>query len=278
MKKLLSLGLLFGALTLQAAEEFVPIQEKAQGQSLAGSTQLNDSLYSNPAASSFINVYSVEGSLSMPKGFSASVLDTKTSVLGGAIGYFRKEVGNNYYNSGIKPETGQKYLQGAKMALMGKISNSIGVGVSGKSVWGPNVAGKSDRLNDADVGMIFNGGFFQLGTAIRNVLGGKELMNLPREYTFGGRISYDQILSLSVATQSKFNSVSPYQYGVGFEYVSPFYFAIRGGYRTLVQERENFWSLGASFVSPRLSLHYAVEMPNQPNSPVEHTLGTTLLF
>lgn len=31
MKKLLSLGLLFGALTLQAAEEFVPIQEKSSG-------------------------------------------------------------------------------------------------------------------------------------------------------------------------------------------------------------------------------------------------------
>ncbi len=278
MKSLLSLALFFGVFSVYAAQDFVPLQERAQGQALAGSAQLNDSLYSNPAASSFLNVYSIEGSLSLPKTFSVSVLDTKTSSLGGALGYFKRETEKNYYEPGVNSNSTQKYIQGAKMSLMGRISNNIGIGISGKSIWGPNVQGKLDRLHDADLGVIFNGVFFQAGASLRNVFGGKELMKFSREYSLGGRITYDQILSLSVATQSKLNVATPYQYGVGVEYVSPYYFAIRGGYRALMQDQESFWSFGASFVSPRLSLHYAMEIPNQPNAFSEHTVGTTLLF
>ena len=269
-------AILLVSFELFAAQDFVPIQEKAQGQSLGGAIQLNDSLYSNPAASSFVNVYSIDGSLSLPRSFAVSVLDTKTSVLGGALGYFRKTAEKDYYSPGASPNS--KFIQGAKVALMGRLNNQIGIGISGKSIWGPDISGRDNRLNDADVGAIFNGGFFQLGASMRNVFGGKEIMKFEREYSVGGRLSYDQILSLSVATQSKMNTVRPYQYGVGVEYVSPYYFAIRGGYRTLVQERQNFWSAGASFVSPRLSLHYSVEFPNEINSLTEHTLGTTLLF
>jgi len=278
MKKFLGLFCLMGVLSLQAGQDFVPIQERAQGQALVGSAQLNDSLYSNPAASSFLNVYSVEGSLSLPKNFAVSVLDTKTSNLGGAIGYFRRETEDDYYQPGVTHGGRSTFIQGAKLSLMGRVANSIGIGISGKSIWGPNIIGKDDKILDADVGALYNGGFFQLGASLRNIFGGKESMQFSREYSLGGRITYEQILSLSVATQSKFNVAAPYQYGVGVEYVSPYYFAIRGGYRTLIREREHFWSLGASFVSPRLSLHYALEIPNQTNSVSEHTFGTTLLF
>ena len=277
-RKLVFLSFIFSTFYLNAAQDFVPIQERAQGQALAGSAQLNDSLYSNPAASSFLNVYSVDGSLSLPKTFAVSVLDTKTSSVGGAVGYFRRQAEKDYFESGTSPNNESSYIQGAKLSLMGRLSEKIGIGVSGKSIWGPNVQGKSDKFYDADLGMIFNGGFFQAGASLRNVFGGKALMQFSREYSIGARATYDQILSLSVASQSNFNRVSPYQYGVGVEYISPYYFAIRGGYRILVEDRQSFWSFGTSFVSPRLSLHYAVEMPNQPSSTVEHTLGTTLLF
>lgn len=270
--------LVFLACSLYAAQDFVPIQERAQGQALAGSAQLNDSLYSNPAASSFLNVYSVDGSVSLPKSFAVSVLDTKTSNLGGAVGYFRRQVGSDYFSTGTPSSNNSSYIQGAKISLMGRLSDKIGVGFSGKSIWGPNVEGQSDKLYDGDLGMIFNGGFIQAGASVRNVFGGKAMMGFAREFSVGARATYDQILSLSVASQSNFNEVRPYQYGVGVEYISPYYFALRGGYRILVEDRQSFWSFGTSFVSPRLSLHYAMEMPNQPNSAMEHTLGTTLLF
>lgn len=269
--------LIFLSLGVFAAEDFVPIQEKAQGQALAGSMQLNDSLYSNPAASSLVSVYSVDGSYSLPKSFAVSVLDTKTSAIGGAIGYFRKTAEQDYFVPGVSVDN-QKFIQGAKVALMGRLSNSLGIGVSGKSIWGPDSQGKDNRLLDGDVGAIYNGGFFQFGASLRNVLGGKQVMNFYREYSLGARLAYEQILSLSVASQSKLNSASPYQIGVGAEYVSPYYFSIRGGYRNLLQDQKTFWSMGASFVSPKLSFHYAVEMPNQPNASPEHMLGTTMLF
>jgi hypothetical protein len=277
MKQLISLGLLFGVLAIYGAQDFVPIQERAQGQALAGSTQLNDSLYSNPAASSFLNVYSIDGTLAMPKSFAVSVLDTSTSNLGGAIGYFKRSVSSDYFDSGV--DAGNLIsIQGAKLALMGRLSRTVGIGVSGKSIWGPNTQGKSDHLQDADLGVIYNGAFYQFGGAVRNVFGGKATMDFHREFSIGGRVTYDQLLSLSAATESKFSSPSPYQYGVGVEYVSPFYFALRGGYRTLVTDKQNFWSFGASFTSPKLSIHYAMEIPSQSNAQIEHTLGTTLLF
>lgn len=278
MKVFLSLGFMLTTLLLHAAQDFVPLQEKAQGQALTGAVQLNESLYSNPAASSLVNVYSIDGSLSLPKSFAVSVLDTKTSGLGGAIGYFKREADKDYFAPGVTSNPGANTIQGAKLALMSRLSNNLGVGISGKSIWGPNIQGKADRIQDLDLGVIYNQGFFQLGASFRNILGGKELMQFYREYALGGRISYNQILSLSVATQSKLNKSTPYQVGVGVEYVSPYYFALRGGYRNLLQERKNFWSLGGSFVSPKLSLHYAMEIPNQPNASLEHTLGTTLLF
>src|SRR5688572_26841971 len=73
-----------------AAPEFVPLQGKAQGHSLTGASQLNDSLYTNPAASAFTQVYAIDGTFQMPRTFAVSILDTKTSGMGGALGYLRK--------------------------------------------------------------------------------------------------------------------------------------------------------------------------------------------
>lgn len=276
MKQWIGWLVFFTTVSTFAAQDFIPIQEKAQGQALSGSIQTNESLYSNPAASSFVNIYSIDGSLSLPRSFAVSVLDTQTSGFGGAIGYYRKAADSDYFSS--ETASSKKWIQGAKLALMGKLSNTIGIGVSGKSIWGPDSLGKDSKVLDADVGVLFNGGLFQLGAVLRNVLGGKESMRLSREYSIGGKISYDQILSLSVATQANVNSATPYQVGVGAEYVSPYYFGLRGGYRFSTQENINFWSVGASFISPRLSLHYALEMPSQPNTPSDHMLGTTILF
>ena len=277
LNKFLLLVVMIYSIGIFAAEDFIPIQEKALGQSLAGAPQLNDSLYSNPAASSLVDVYSVDGSYMLPKSFAVSVLDTKTSSLGGAVGYFRKVADRDYFTPGVSVDN-QKFIQGAKLAFMGRLSNQIGLGIAGKSIWGPDTAGKDNKLVDADVGAIFNSGFFQMGATIRNILGGKQSMKLDRELSLGSRLSYNQILSLSVAAQSKLNNPKPYQIGVGAEYVSPFYFALRGGYRSLVEEARSFWGVGASFVGPKLSVHYSLEMPNQSNSPSEHMFGTTMLF
>lgn len=272
LRSLIAAFLFVGVHLPGSTSEFVTLHEKAMGQSLNGSSLANDSLYTNPASSAFMNVYSVDGAFQLPKSFAVSVLDTKTSSIGGGLGYYRRQM------------FGNQPTQGAKLALGGKVSDTIGIGVAGKMLWGPtsiigsNGLHTNDRFNNVDVGVLANLGGIQFGGAIRNVFGEKPEMEQEREFSVGGRISYDQVLFLSGATQSKMNAVKPYQYGIGAEYVSPYFFALRGGYRVQPEVAHSYWGLGASFVSPRLALHYAVELPNQSSEAVEHTLGATLLF
>lgn len=255
------------------APEFVPIQEKAQGQSLAGSNLLNDSLYSNPAGSTFTRVYSIDGTYSLPKSFAVSVLDTQTSSVGGSLGFFRKN-----HTDGIDP------TQGLKVSLGGRVSDSVGVGVAGKMVWGPTqtdvVNSGVSRLTDVDTGVLVNFSSMQFGWTVRNLMGGNEALDLEREWTVGGRINYNQLLFLSAAVTSPWGYLSPSQYGFGAEYISPYYFSLKGGYRIEPSNSPSltFWTLGASFISPKMSVHYALELPNQTDTEMEHLIGVTLIL
>jgi len=250
------------------AMEFVPLQQKAQAHSLTGSSQLNDSLYSNPAASSFTQVYSVDGTFQMPKSFAVSILDTKTSTIGGALGYFR------HYLPG---ETASPF-QGAKLALAGKVEESVAVGVAGKLIWGLDAQGNDARMHDADFGVLTNFGFIQAGFTIRNIAGGKVDLKQDREWGVGGRVGYQDTLFLSLATTSTAENMKPYQYSIGAEYISPYFIALKGGFRTQPDLHKSYWGAGASFVSPKISFHYAVEFPQQSVEKTEHVVGTTILF
>lgn len=267
MKLWIQFCVLAVAVNAHAVPEFIPLQEFSQGQSLAGASQINDSLFSNPAGAAFTKVYSVDGTFAPPKTFAVSVLDTKTSGIGGGLAYFRKKIGDF-----------EKPLQGARLNFSGQISEELGLGIGGKALWGPNLIGGDDKLNDLDLGVLTSLGFVQLGLTLRNMLGGNEAMDLPRELSFGGRIGWENTLYLSVATLARLDNMSPYQYGIGAEYVSPWYFAIKGGFRTQPQRQLSFWSGGLSFVSPRLSLHYGVEFPQALGARTEHQVGATLLF
>jgi len=267
MLRILSIGILVLSSATFAAQEFSPIQDKAQGGSLTGASQLNDSLYTNPAGSAFTQVYSIDGTFHMPKNFAVSILDTRTSGVGGALGYFRKRVGDF-----------EKPMQGAKLAMSGKVSEGLGFGVAGKMLWGPNVNGEDSKLTDLDTGLLANFSFMQFGVALRNTLGGNELMDQGREWSAGARAGWEDTLFLSVSSTSRWETFSPYQYGFGVEYVSPYYFSLKAGYRMQPQNNLSFWSGGLSFLSPRMSLHYAVEFPQQSSSKVEHVIGVTLLM
>jgi hypothetical protein len=90
MKKI-TLLLSIAVFNLYANSEYIPIQERSQGQSLTGSSLLNDSIFSNPASSSFTYVYSMEANYALPRSFAASILDTKTSFMGGGL-YVNMEI------------------------------------------------------------------------------------------------------------------------------------------------------------------------------------------
>ena len=70
----------------------------------------------------------------------------------------------------------------------------------------------------------------------------------------------------------------PLQYGFGAEYLSPYMFAIKGGFRTRPVDQKSYWGAGFSVVSQRVSLHYGMEIENRGGSSIEHSVGTTVLF
>jgi hypothetical protein len=247
--------------------EFIPLQQRAQGHSLTGASLLNDSIFANPASSAFTNAYAVDGSFLTPKNFAVSILDTKTSGMGGALAYFRMN------RPGI-----ENVVQGAKIGMSGRVSENFGFGVMGKTVWGPDLAGTNAKYTDLDLGVVAQFEVFQLGLSMQNVLGGNPAMGEAREYSFGTRLNWEQTVFFSAAMNGGIQNFQPQQFGFGAEYVSPYYFSLKGGYRFRPQEQKSYWSAGLSILSPRMSIHYAVELPNVVGAVPEHSVGTTFLF
>lgn len=262
MKHLIFFVAFVVSIPLLARTEFISLQEKAQGQSLTGGNVLNDSLYSNPAGSAFTSAYSVEAIYGLPRSFAVSILDTKTSDIGGALGYFRNPLAD-----------GSGTVQGAKLALTKRLGNYVGVGLAGKMFWGTGT-----KLTDLDVGVLADFQVVQAGFSIRNILGGRQELSEVRQWSLGGRINYENTVFFSATSQSNWSRFAPVQYGLGAEYVSPYFFSLKGGFRIRPSESLSYWSAGASFVSPKLALHYVVEIPNQATAEVEHVFGATLLF
>lgn len=269
--KLKNIGLavfVFYAGFSHAFSDFVPLKERAQAHSLTGAIQGNESVYSNPAASAFQETYSVDGTFAFPKSFSASVVDTRTTSIGGGLGYFKEHDSFSTH-----------YVHGLRLSLGSRINDSLAVAVAGKALWGSK-PGMGDGFKDVDTGLLYNLGFASAGVVLRNVMGGNKAFQQDREISLGGRIGYSNVFYVSASAHSKLNQLSPYEYGFGAEYVSPWFFSLMGGYRfqTGPASPPSYWSTGMSFLSPRLSLHYAVEFPQHLSEDTSHLLGVTMMF
>ncbi len=118
----------------------------------------------------------------------------------------------------------------------------------------------------------------RFGFATRNVFGGNVALNQPREWTVGGRLSYNNSLYFSTASYSTLAALKPYQVGFGAEYVTPYYFVLKAGYRFQPSGPLSAWSGGLSFNAPKIGFHYVVEFPNTAGLSPEHLLGVTLLL
>jgi len=252
-----------------AFSDFVPLRERAQAHSLTGAIQSNESIFSNPAASAFNQEYTLEGTFAFPRSFSASVLDTRTSQVGGGLAYFKEQDSES-----------EGYRHGVRVSLSSRVSETVAVAVAGKAIWSKNQM-ESSNFKDLDAGLIWNAGFATAGFVLRNFSGGDKQAEQEREMSLGGRIGYSQTMYLSAAAHSKWGQFAPYEYGVGVEYVSPWYFSLMGGYRFQTDNSSlepSCWSLGVSFLSPKLSLHYALELPESLEPDSSHLLGLSMAF
>lgn len=267
--KLVALALLLFSQGFSFAfSDFVPLKERAQAHSLTGALQGNESVYSNPAASAFQETYSVDGTFAFPKSFSASVVDTRTNSIGGGLGYFKEH-----------DLASSDYIHGLRLTLGSRISNTLALAVAGKALWG-NKPEMGNGFKDVDTGLLWNLGIASAGVVVRNFMGGNETFQQQREISLGGRIGYSNTFYVSASAHSKFGRFAPYEYGFGAEYISPWFFSLMGGYRFQTDKplKPSYWSAGMSFLSPRLSLHYAVEFPQLQSEDSSHLLGITMMF
>lgn len=269
VRKILSLFFLFFPFLGWTYSDFVPLKERAQGHSLTGALQANESVYSNPAGTLFTETYSIDGTFAFPKSFSASIVDTRTNSIGGGIGYFKEQ--------GLDSTS---LTHGIRLTAGSRLSQKWAWGLAGKAIWGKRTD-QDLNYKDADAGVLWNGDVATVGLVLRNVFGGNLRFNQEREISAGARVGYSQTFYLSGSVHSKFEKVAPYEYGFGVEYVSPWHFSLMGGYRFQVGkkvENPSYWSTGVSFLSPRLSLHYAAEFPQLNNEETAHLLGLSMLF
>ena len=184
-----------------------------------------------------------------------------------ALGYFRQP--NDKWD---------EPTQGVNLSLMGRVSNALAVGVAGKGLWGPNQeTGTSADYKDVDAGFLIKLSGLHFGAAIRNIMGGEAKLDQEREVTAGFRLGYRDVLFFSSAMQARWEGFSPYQYGFGIEYVTPYRFTARGGYRFSPGKDEAYWSAGLGFVAQRVTIQYALERAIQWGSLVATlTLSLTL--
>lgn len=260
-------GLFLCVQSVFAAPAYIPIQERAQGQSLVGADTMNDSIHTNPAGSGFSRVYAVGGSFNLPGALEVSIVDTKSSSIGGGVTYYRS-----------KARGSDNVFQGASVSLLGRVDDNLSMGVTGKMFWGATPAGVDANHKDVDVGMLAKFEPVTLGAVARNVGGGLEEAGITSEWAFGGRVHYNQTVFFSAAMVGGWEDAAPYQYGFGFEYMTPYHFSFKAGYRILPSADESYWSGGLSLVAPKILIHYSVELPNQAGQGAEHMLGATLLL
>lgn len=257
--------ILLTSFTAFGAADYVSLQERAQGQSLSGGNVLNDSLFNNPAGSTFTQVYALEANMQSLRNFAVSILDTKNNGMSGGLAYFRRENG-----------PGGPLTHGGRVNLSSRLSDGLGLGVTGKYIAGYDYGMNATSLTDVDAGLLANFNFMQLGLTMRNLFGGNNTMDLARELVLATRFAFQNQLFFSASATAQYG-FQPKQVGFGAEYVSPYYFALKSGFYFVPNTPLSSWTGGLSFISPKLSLHYAIEFPNLGRE-ILHQIGMTLLL
>ncbi len=254
-----------------ARPEFISIQELTQGESLTGANLLNDSIYVNPAAGAFTQVYSVEGTYLYKNSFEASIIDSKSGGLIGEVGYFNTL-------GGPAELTSNTFVQGGKVGVTTRLSNHFSLGLDGKYLWRGTSATGKQTLVDGDVGFLGNFSWISFGAVVRNLLSSQTHFNQFREWSLGAQINYHHLVYLSAASFSTWNNLAPYQYGFGFEYYSPYYFSIKTGYRMEPNADLHYWSAGLAFVAPRFNLTYGILVPLQNGDVIQNMVSLAFLL
>ena len=241
-------------------------QSSSRGGTSIASPVGHDALFSNPAAAAFSDRYSINfGYVGAGDGLAASVVDTKSGPVGGALYYLKRDFKRTPDSN---PSAGPfaRLEERAGGALFGRISPNVS--------FGTNIKYTYRRAHDSivsttsqwtfDVGALFRAtDELSIGAVGQNLVGDDSSLN-PRSmgaaasYRVGSalflNVQVNKLLELDTAVVG-----SGFGYGVGADYLLPQNFTLRAGYRDTGLYKEKLMSAGLGYESKTFGASYSFQ-------------------
>ncbi|MBP7844489.1 MAG: hypothetical protein KA116_06710 [Proteobacteria bacterium] len=265
-------------------------KSSAKGSASVATPASYDNLILNPAAAAIPKQYNVGvGYLSTGKTMLASIVDTKSSQLGGGVYYLRRDS----KKSAIQDEAAgdfQRVESRVGLSLFAKVSEEVSFGGGAKYV---NInTYQNPSLQNATV---WNGdlGFYyqaapstRLGIGVTNFLDDENdylptSVQLGADYLLNESIIFSALLmryeKLDSASKFRRPSDSLFVYAIGAEYLYKS-LSLKAGYRENSPWSQKLLSAGMGYSADKFSADYAATFVTQGSGETKHDFSLGLLF
>ena|GEM_PF-2566477 len=295
---LLSIIVVVGSDPVSAAPDWIVSDRQSwmgpQGLALGGALVAHDGrsdfIYSNPAAPSLEEKYTVGfGYGTAGDQLRAQVADTKSSQLGGGISFSQRNIEDLTKFNDKALGNYPRLEHSAVGTLMTKVSEKVGVGISAhhRYIRPRGVALPSKSFLSGDVGVIV-----ALSPEWRLGLAGLDLIADDTGYTHR-TLSVGTAGNLGsgfmVLGQLDFVKAPEGNYDTGFidanssaalslgaEYTANAQFRLRGSYRTLPAWEQNYVGLGGGYMTDGVRIDYGVRFSPEDSKAQYHALSITV--
>jgi len=256
-------------------------QATARGGATAASILGHDALFQNPATGAFQNKYAINFAyLGTGDALAASIVDTKSGPMGGGVYYLKRD----FRQAPVEGSPVGSYARSEERAgfsFFGKFNPSIGFGANVKygyrrsytdgvanvSAWNFDLGGRFILSPDIAIGIVGQNMMTDLtGLNPKTVLGGLEFRAVPALMLSAqlGRILGDAIPS------------SGPSYGAGAEYILPYNFLARLGYRDTGILQQRFVTAGFGYESASFGVNYSFQQAVGSSTKAQiHSVGVS---
>ena len=255
----------------------------SRGAATTGSHLVHDSIFQNPAAAALEKSYTVTvGYSPVGEQLSASIVDTKSSGMGGAISYVRRDVrelGNTPLDLGNYKRTEDR----AGLSFFGMVDKEIALGVIAKYAYQRSfdTLSETGKNWNGDIGAkyIFSREF-QIGAVAQNLLKDDTGMNI-KAYSVGIETLPLRSVNLSArvihypkpgagATYRVANETKLTGYSVGAEFAFYRGAALRGGYKDQPTWNEKIASAGLGYNGKEWGADYSFQISTLGDKNTAH--------
>ncbi len=255
-----------------------------RGGATVASVLIHDAVFQNPASAAFTEKYAVSAGLhGTGNALTASVVDTQTGSLGGALFYTTR----NLNSSGLRqvrlaPGNFDRTDTMFGLSFMGKLAPDLGVGVSAKSV-----GGKSANF---DLGLRYKAfDILSFGFLGQNLMDDKKgltaklgtlgfELNFASNFFLSAQASLYMGASTGDAIQMPAADARKNVFAAGAEYVFSNSFALRLGYNANQIWHEDYVSAGLGYETPTFAFNYSYQIGTTVRKFQLHGLVATVYF